>query len=71
MALGNGSLAGSTTSSSSSSTATSTTSGKLDVDGEWGPATTKKMQQVLGTTADGIVSNQYSAYKASNPGAPV
>ena len=40
----------------------------LTVDGLWGKSTTKALQKVLGTTADGIVSNQYSAYKASNPG---
>lgn len=69
MALGNGSLSGSTTSGSTSgSTSTTTTSGKLDVDGEWGQLTTRRMQQVLGTNVDGIVSNQYASYKAKNPG---
>jgi len=68
MALGNGSLSGSTTSTSSSTSTSTSSSGKLDVDGEWGTATTRRMQQVLGTAVDGIVSNQYSAYKASNPG---
>lgn len=40
----------------------------ITVDGLWGPATTRKAQQVFGTPVDGIVSAQYSAYKASNPG---
>lgn len=40
----------------------------LTVDGLWGKSTTKALQKVLGTTADGIVSNQYSAYKALSPG---
>lgn len=43
-------------------------SDKLTVDGVWGKATTKKAQKVFGTTVDGIVSNQYSKYKAENPG---
>lgn len=54
------------TTSSSSSTSTSAT--KLTVDGKWGKSTTKRAQQVFGTTVDGKVSNQYSAYKADNPG---
>lgn len=32
--------------------------GKLAVDGSWGPATTRRTQQYLGTVIDGIVSNQ-------------
>lgn len=55
-------------SSSSSSSGSSSSSSKLSVDGKWGPATTKQLQKVLGTTQDGIVSAQHSAYKASNPG---
>lgn len=31
---------------------------KLEVDGEWGKDTTRKSQEVLGTTVDGIISNQ-------------
>ena len=55
----------STSSSSSSSTtsASSSSSTKLAVDGEWGKATTKAMQKALGTTQDGLVSNQRSKYK--------
>jgi len=41
---------------------------KLTVDGVWGKATTKRLQKILGTTQDSIVSNQYAAYKKSNPG---
>lgn len=40
----------------------------IDVDGIWGKATTVKAQQVFGTTVDGIVSNQYVAYKNKNQG---
>lgn len=47
----------------SSKPATSSTSSKADisVDGLWGKATTKALQKVLGTVADGIVSNQSSS----------
>lgn len=41
---------------------------QIDVDGQWGPATTKKAQQIFGTVVDGIVSDQYLAYKSQNPG---
>lgn len=41
---------------------------KLEVDGEWGVLTTMALQRVLGTTVDGIVSNQYASYRAANPG---
>ena len=40
----------------------------LTVDGEWGSNTTKRLQQIFGTTVDGIVSNQQAAYKDDNPG---
>lgn len=43
-------------------------SNKIDVDGVWGKATTKKAQEVFGTTVDGIVSNQYKSYASKNPG---
>ena len=32
--------------------------GKLEEDGSWGPVTTRRTQQFLGTVVDGIVSNQ-------------
>ncbi len=41
---------------------------KLTVDGQWGKATTTRLQQIFGTTVDGKVSNQWQKYKASNPG---
>ena len=41
---------------------------QIDVDGVWGKDTTTKAQKVFGTTVDGLVSNQYMAYKADNPG---
>ena len=43
-------------------------SNKIEVDGVWGKGTTKKAQQVFGTMVDGVVSNQYAAYKSGNPG---
>lgn len=45
-----------------SSSSSSTTTTKVTVDGAWGPKTTQKCQTVLGTTVDGIVSNQLKAY---------
>lgn len=40
----------------------------IDVDGLWGKDTTRALQRALGTTADGIVSNQYACYRSQNPG---
>lgn len=40
----------------------------LEVDGWWGSSTTKRLQQVLGTTADGFVSSQSKHWRSSNPG---
>ena len=40
----------------------------IEVDGLWGKDTTKRAQEVFGTPADGIVSNQYLKYKDDNPG---
>ena len=40
----------------------------IDVDGKWGTDTTKKAQEVFGTTVDGIVTDQYKIYKSQNPG---
>lgn len=40
----------------------------LVVDGVWGSKTTRRAQQVFGTTVDGIVSNQWACYKSKNPG---
>lgn len=53
------------------STGTNTTKAeadKLTVDGKWGKATTTRLQQIFGTPVDGVVSNQWESYKASNPG---
>lgn len=41
---------------------------KLDVDGVWGSDTTVKAQTILGTKADGVISNQTRAWKAGSPG---
>ena len=40
----------------------------IDVDGKWGTDTTKKAQEVFGTTVDGKVTDQYKIYEAQNPG---
>lgn len=40
----------------------------IEEDGLWGRDTTKKAQKVFGTPIDGIVSNQYYAYKEENKG---
>ena len=60
---GNKRSTSSSSSSSTSSSSTTSSSSKLTVDGEWGKATTKAMQKALGTTVDGLVSNQRSKYK--------
>lgn len=39
-------------------------SGKLNVDGWWGPATTEELQRHFGTTVDGVVSSQERAWKS-------
>lgn len=44
------------------------TKSKIAENGKWGEATTKRLQEIFGTTADGIVSNQWKKYKAINPG---
>ncbi len=40
----------------------------LTVDGKWGSDTTRRLQEIFGTTVDGIVSNQLKAYQKKNPG---
>lgn len=62
----------STSSSSSSSKTTSTTPKKtiLAVDGSFGPASIKRMQQFFGTTPDGIISGQYESSRKYFPGIP-
>lgn len=41
---------------------------KIGVDGKWGKETTTRAQEVFGTHVDGIVSNQYLAYRDKNKG---
>ena len=41
---------------------------KIAVDGLWGPATTRKAQQVFGTPVDGKVSQQLNWWRNENPG---
>ena len=40
----------------------------IEVDGIWGPATTRLAQKVFGTSVDGIVSNQPKTYASKNTG---
>lgn len=54
-------------STSSSSTSKPSKSNKIDVDGEWGKATTRAAQRVFCTTIDGIVSRQIAKYKKYMP----
>jgi hypothetical protein len=42
--------------------------GRVPVDGFWGRATTRRLQQELGTPVDGVVSSQSIAWRNSNPG---
>lgn len=42
--------------------------GKLTVDGYWGSATTRRLQEIIGTPVDGVVSNQYTGWQYVNPG---
>lgn len=55
-------------SSSGGSSNSGSSSSKVTVDGEWGSGTTKLAQKILGTQVDGIISNQWAAYKSSHPG---
>ena len=41
---------------------------ELAVDGRWGSATTRKAQDLIGTTIDGIVSSQSRTWNRDNPG---
>lgn len=65
-------ITGTSTSTSSSSSKTTSTSTKkiLTVDGSFGPASIKRMQQYLGATPDGVISGQYSSAKKYLSGIP-
>ena len=41
--------------------------GVLDADGYWGEMTTRRLQEVLATPVDGIISDQDSAWQEANP----
>lgn len=41
---------------------------EITVDGQWDTDLTERLQEIFGTTKDGVISNQHAAYKASNPG---
>lgn len=59
---------GNSTNNSTSTDKKEETKHKIDVDGLWGTDTTKKAQEVFGTTVDGKVTDQRKEYKAKNPG---
>ena len=40
---------------------------KLDIDGQWGPTTTKWLQEVMKTPVDGIISNQPKKFRKYVP----
>lgn len=48
---------------SGASTPSAPSTSALTVDGEWGKATTRAMQQTLGTTIDGVISGQLCSCK--------
>lgn len=52
----------------SSSAGSSSGKKQIPINGIWDSTLTKRLQEIFGTPADGIVSNQHSAYKAKNPG---
>ena len=41
---------------------------QIEEDGLWGSGTTTRLQEIFGTTVDGIVSNQWACYMDDNPG---
>lgn len=49
----------STSSNGSTTSTTKPSYSQLTVDGKWGTATTKRLQQYFGTTQDGVISHQY------------
>lgn len=55
-------------SSAEGSTPAISADGTLRIDGWWGSATTTRLQQVFGTTVDGVVSNQWKCYENDNAG---
>lgn len=62
MALQNGAKA------ITASAGTASVSTALKIDGLWGPATTKRLQQLFSTTVDSKISNQPMSEKTRNPG---
>lgn len=56
---GNSSSNTGSSSNTSSYSASKPTVTKIAEDGKWGTATTKRLQQYLGTTQDGVISHQY------------
>lgn len=42
--------------------------GGLEVDGQWGEDTTRALQELMGTTVDGVISHQYKQPGINHPG---
>jgi hypothetical protein len=42
--------------------------GGLALDGQWGPATTRALQELMGTPVDGVISHQWSQPGVNDPG---
>lgn len=63
-------LGGSSSSTTTKTTTKTTAKAKLAVDGSFGPASIKRMQQFFGTTQDGKISGQYSSAKKYLSGIP-
>lgn len=40
----------------------------LAIDGQWGPATTRRLQEVFGTPVDGVISHQWKQPGINHPG---
>ena len=57
-----------TNTTGNSASASKPSKSTLTADGYWGAATIKRLQQIFGTTQDGVISNQYSSEKTRNPG---
>lgn len=45
-----------------------TDTGGLKVDGQWGEATTRELQKLMGTPVDGVISHQYKQPGVNHPG---
>lgn len=66
---GGSNVSGNASGNTSSAASASIGNVKINVDGSWGPATTRKAQKVFGTTCDGVISNQPMTNKKYLPNA--